>query len=103
MSRYIDADALKEKIDSMWNGRPLSFLGARILVTIDEAPSIDIVRCRECKHRPIKEDKDGESYGFNIVAPVNGDDLCPCLVDDGWFSWLPGDDFYCGYGERIVQ
>ena len=40
--RPIDADALKEKIDSMWNGRPLSFLGARILVTIDEAPSIDI-------------------------------------------------------------
>lgn len=40
--RPIDADALKEKIDSMWNGRPLSSLGARILVTIDEAPSIDI-------------------------------------------------------------
>lgn len=40
--RLIDADALKEKIDNMWNGRPLSSLGARILVTIDDAPSIDI-------------------------------------------------------------
>ena len=49
MSRYIDADALKEKIDSMWNGRPLSSLGARILVTIDEAPCIDIVRCENCR------------------------------------------------------
>ena len=39
--RLIDADALKEKIDSMWNGRPLSVLGARILVTIDEAPTIE--------------------------------------------------------------
>lgn len=42
--RLIDADALKEKIDSMWNGRPLSSLGARILVTIDEAPTIDADR-----------------------------------------------------------
>ena len=47
--RSIDADALKEKIDSMWSGRPLSVLGARILTMIDDAPSIDIVRCQDCK------------------------------------------------------
>lgn len=44
MSKWIDADALKEKIDNIWNGRPLSSLGARILAMIDSAPSIDIVR-----------------------------------------------------------
>ena len=49
MSRYIDADALKEKIDNIWDGRPLSFLGARILTMIDEAPSINIVKCLDCK------------------------------------------------------
>ena len=38
--RLIDADALKERIDNIWNGRPLSFLGARILATIDHAPTI---------------------------------------------------------------
>ena len=42
--RLIDADALKEKIDNIWNGRPLSFLGARILATIDEAPTIEAGR-----------------------------------------------------------
>jgi rubrerythrin len=42
--RLIDADALKEKIDDMWNGRPLSFLGARILAMIDHAPTIDADR-----------------------------------------------------------
>lgn len=63
-------------------------------------PLIDIVRCGECKHRPIKDDSDGEDYGFNIVEPTDGDDLCPCLVEDGWYSWMPEDNFYCGRGER---
>ena len=58
----------------------------------------ELVRCGECKHRPIKEDADGANYGFNVIAP-NGDERCPCLVEDGWYSWIPKDDFYCGYGE----
>ena len=59
----------------------------------------EIIRCKECKHRPIKEDADGEDYGFNVIAP-NGDERCPCLVEDGWYSWMPKDNFFCGYGER---
>lgn len=65
-----------------------------------DCPLIDIVRCGECKHRPIKDDPDGADYGFNIVAPTDRDDLCPCLVEDGWYSWMPEDNFYCGRGER---
>ena len=63
-------------------------------------PIIEIVQCKECKHRPIKDDPDGADYGFNIVAPTDGDDVCPCLVEDGWYSWMPEDNFYCGRGER---
>ena len=59
-----------------------------------------LVLCKECKHRPIKDDPDGADYGFNIVEPTDGDDLCPCLVEDGWYSWMPEDNFYCGRGER---
>ena len=51
MSRYIDADALKDKIDDIWDGRPLSFLGARILATIDDAPSIDVPQWIPCSER----------------------------------------------------
>ena len=87
MSRYIDADALKIPSEEMI---------AKMI--IDSAPSIDIVRCVECKHRPIKEDANGADYGFNVIAP-NMDERCPCLVEDGWYSWMPKDDFYCGYGE----
>ena len=65
-----------------------------------EATELDLVRCGECKHRPIKDDPDGENYGFNIIEPTDGDDICPCLVGDGWYSWMPEDNFYCGRGER---
>lgn len=60
----------------------------------------DLVRCKECKHRPVKEDADGENYGFNLIEPNDGDERCPCLVSDGWYSWMPNDNFYCGFGER---
>lgn len=60
----------------------------------------ELIRCKECKHRPVKEDANGENYGFNLIEPTEDDDICPCLVDDGWYSWMPEDNFYCGYGER---
>lgn len=70
--------------------------------TIDAEPvrRIDIVRCKDCTHRPVKKDINGDDYGFNLIAPHDGDESCPCLVDDGWYSWMPEDDFYCRYGER---
>lgn len=75
-------------------------LSARL--EIENVPSAQpkIVRCKECKHRPIKEDADRENYGFNLIEPNDGDGRCPCLVSDGWYSWMPDDNFYCGYGER---
>ena len=97
MNRYIDAEWLLG-VAELSNG----------VVDIDDiynAPtidvvSVDLVRCKDCKHRPIKEDANGENYGFNLIEPTEGDERCPCLVSDGWYSWMPKDDFYCSYGER---
>lgn len=106
MMRIIDADKLKRKVQRIATKAWMMKLNASVETTlnqfidyIDEAPSIDIVFCKECKHRPIKEDADGENYGFNIVAPERSS-LCPCIVEDGWYSWMPKDNFFCGYGER---
>lgn len=71
-----------------------------MIKAVKELPRIDLVRCGECKHRPIKDDPDGADYGFNITEPTDGDDICPCLVEDGWYSWMPKDNFFCGRGER---
>jgi hypothetical protein len=58
----------------------------------------EIVRCKDCKHRPIKGD------GNIVYAPndINGwdDETCPCLCEDCYYNWMPEDDFFCGKGER---
>lgn len=102
--RPIDAEWLKELYQpyKSYNGKELAVPIGAILANIDDAPTIDavsVVRCGECKHRPIKEDANGDDYGFNLIAP-NMNERCPCLVVDGLYSWMPKDDFYCGFGER---
>ena len=51
MSRYIDAEWLLNFFEPYPNDyqTPLGLLRA----CIDDAPSIDIVRCEECKYEPI--------------------------------------------------
>ena len=84
MSRWIDSDALKEKIDNIWDGRPLSLLGARILTMIDSASSIDLVRCGECKYV-------GTDATCCLVCDREGMGLKP-------FHVYPDD--FCSYGVR---
>ena len=74
MSRYIDAEWLKEHIEvisyeGMWHTMETDEFVA--VDNINQAPSIDIVRCKECEHR--------EEY--------------PCKV-------YHDDDWYCANGER---
>ena len=100
MSKYTNVDTLKKQVESPYTEYPIMIQIRKALKDfIDEAPSINIVFCKECKHRPVKEDADGVDWGFNIIAP-EGSNRCPCLVDDGWYSWMPKDNFFCGYGER---
>lgn len=56
---------------------------------------VKVVRCADCKHRPTIE----EPYenGFDIDFP---DDVCPCQVEDGWYSHMPDDNWFCADGER---
>ena len=55
----------------------------------------ELVLCKDCKHRPIKEDD--FQNGFDLDFP---DGKCPCQCDDGWYSWYPSDDWFCANGER---
>lgn len=79
-----------------------------------EILSVDpLVRCRECKHRPVKSpDKEGrlwitapKNYNedcLSTFAPAVGEyDLtCPYLCDDPYYNRMPDDDYYCADGER---
>ena len=80
MSRWIDADAVKSIIRS---GVSTDTEADKDYVCerIDEAPSIDIVQCKDCRHRDPENKK------------------CDCGHDIMW--QLPRtDEWFCADGER---
>ena len=58
-------------------------------------PEAIIVRCKDCKHKPVKH----EPYenGLDLNFP---DDECPLRVPDPWYSQMPDDDWFCANGEK---
>ena len=61
-----------------------------------ETAKKEIVYCKDCKHRPTQTEPD-EGNGFSVEFP---DERCPCRCEDGWYNWMPKDDWFCGNGER---
>ena len=85
MSRYIDADALKQQVESPYTEYPIMIQIRRTLKDfIDDAPSIDIVFCKECKHR---------TYCYGDVLWTNKRQT----VD------IHKDIDFCSYGERSSE
>ena len=81
MSRYIDADALE--YDTEWSEYHDGFT-AYSQMAIDTAPSIDIVRCKECKK-------------------ANTEHCSHSYWDDDWGEWrvgYKGEEWFCADGER---
>lgn len=79
----VDNENLPEDIKSYSDGRPIYKVTG------------ELIRCKDCKHRPTIN---GEyKNGFSLEFP---DYKCPCQCDDGYYSWMPKDDWYCGNGER---
>ena len=95
MTEYIDREALHTAFDEFYFTQKKS-----LRETIDYVPAADVVevvRCKDCKHRPYLTEP-GKTYGLTIEAP---DGRCPCYnEDDGWYSWVPDNEFFCFFGER---
>lgn len=56
----------------------------------NDSDCIVVVRCKDCKHR-------GHFEKNHKIYP---DDVCPAQCIDGYYSWLPPDDWYCADGEK---
>ena len=54
-----------------------------------------VVRCKDCKHKPIIPEGEG-TVGY-LEFPKGSQ--CPCQGDMD-YSWYPGDDWFCANGER---
>lgn len=62
-------------------------------------PVGDLVRCKDCKHRPKEPDWEKYENGFDLEFPEGS--KCPCrCVGDKYYSWYPEDDWFCADGER---
>ena len=81
MSRYIDADAIKEALKQ---NLP-RYVWSVMLSTINVQPHIDIVRCKECRWLDKGEN---ESCSWSM-----------CTRHIGQYINVNADDF-CSYGER---
>ena len=79
MSRWIDADALRANINTIF--------WAEIGKIIESAPSFDIVRCKECKNREKYPCGDIEFYECSHLRLYG----TKVGVEDDWF---------CADGER---
>ena len=66
--------------------------GVAILNEFPAADVVEVVRCRECIHRPSRT-----GVNHDVKFP---DDACPCQCPDPWYSWAPHDDWYCADGKR---
>lgn len=72
------------------------------LKDLPAADVVEVVRCRDCKHRPVVTDE-SHPYGFGLACPKEGayqDVTCPYLCDDGYYNRMPADGWYCADGER---
>ena len=97
--RLIDADALKEKAREWippYDASVVMNLFDLIDNLADNMPTIEPVRCGECKYKPT--DTGGHNYGQDLEFPI--DYKCPCQCGDQWYSWMPSDDWFCANGER---
>ena len=75
MSRYIEVN---DVANAIYHHFPSISTMADARGIIEEAPSIDIVRCKECKY-----------YKQSEAFCENGNGL-----------WQAGDECFCNYGER---
>lgn len=90
MSKYRDTDEVLEQIRKKLGIKSLDYLleaERQIVDAIQSAPSIDIVRCKDCK------------YWHDHITTTwcsRGAELRP--QESGWIKRNPDD--YCSYGDR---
>lgn len=98
--KCVDEDGYRGEYDLGYPGHNVRF--QELLKEIPAADVVEVVRCRDCKHRPVVTDE-SHPYGFGLACPKEGayqDVTCPYLCDDGYYNRMPADGWYCAEGER---
>lgn len=100
MSDYIKReDAIRQIVKtSAQNELDILAIGTviYILSEMDSADVVEVVRCKDCKHRPIDTQEEGNGFDYEFPEEYG----CPGYCDDGYYAQRFKDDFYCAWGER---
>ena len=113
MAEYIDKDKLIDRFDELCNTicqyskkqRAVMCSSCELGIAfdvVDDFPTEDVqpvTHCKDCVYRPYYEPSDSKSAS-DLVFPDYRFNLCPCRVEDFWYSWMPDDDWFCAYGKR---
>ena len=90
MTEHIDRQAALEAITKSYGDIAEAEDNVRALPTADV---IEVVRCKDCKHRPVEK---GEYWRLEFP-----DEVCPCQeIDADWYGRKPADDWFCANGKR---
>ena len=76
MSRYIEADAFNKDLQKRWNvNSDHDFADKEVWRALEDAPSIDICFCKDCKHRFVccRGKIPTDDYGFCSDGERNAD------------------------------
>lgn len=80
----------------------IDFAISVISAEVTPADVAEVVRCKNCKHRPVVVNP-SRPYGFGLAGPgsdaFDRDETCPYLCDDGYYNRMPDDDGFCNLGE----
>jgi len=89
MSRYIDIEPILEWCDNPEVFEPYGVNSVKLERKIRQAPSIEIIRCGECKYYI-----DNMCDCYSLYGDLSGD-----LIG---VSFEPNEDFFCSYGVRKI-
>ena len=91
-------DALTAKENYPWAKAEMSFEFIEMLLELLKEQQ-QIVRCKDCKHRPELKLYSDRQGNYTAVEFPDGS-KCPCQCEDFFYSWYPKDDWFCANGEH---
>ena len=59
----------------------------------------ELIRCKDCKHRPKEPDWKTYESGFDLEFPEGSKCPCRCCGDE-LYSWYPEDEWFCADGKK---
>ena len=99
MSDYIKREDAKRAIRRNFHDIETRCMINNIINEVAKVSSdnlVEVVRCKDCKHRPIDTQEEGNGFDYDFPEEYG----CPGYCDDGYYSQRFKDDFYCACGER---